>query len=323
MIVEGFSEAENKQNPEEPRVALAIFIARESIEVCIKTLTAAFKATPNNSIIELLVNGNAALASSLSRYVNQLIDVERSHEVRIWSLPLGDKANAWNIYFHQIWCNESLAFFIDGYVRLHTSSIRSLSAAVNSDLKALGGSGVPTMGRSSKNQRREMLAHGGFHGNLCCIKGSVIAELKARSIKIPLGLYRVDSLVGAILSFDLDPSGSSWEPKRIVVVESSSWDIDAKSIFRLRDWKGKINQIERQLRGKVENAAVKYIFTKLKFQPEQLPEEMRVVVDLWRKEDRDHYLQFMRRNPISAFVYRRHLSLAYDWSMRDIANLIR
>jgi hypothetical protein len=73
--------------------------------------------------------------------------------LRIWSIPLGDKANAWNQYIHHLWAGQELVFFIDGYVRLNSDAIELLGGAVQSDPQALGGSGVPTVGRSARALR--------------------------------------------------------------------------------------------------------------------------------------------------------------------------
>lgn len=308
--------------PKHLSTSLAIFLARESLEVCTRTLKAAFQAIPDHGVIDLLVNGNPPLAASLAKLVDLPSGVQRSCRIRVWDISLGDKANAWNTYFHQIWGGESLVFFIDGYVRLHPDSLRNLDSALTARPSSLGGTGVPTVGWSAERLRREMLTSGGFHGNLCCVRGSVIDEIRRRNIRIPLGLYRVDSLMGAILTFGLNPLDNIWEPSRIVVVGESSWDLDMKSPWRWGDWVDKGKQFERQLRGKMENAAVKFLFTVLKDQPEKLPTDVRTLVEGWKAVDQVGFRQFVRIHPLSALAYRRHCRQLLDWSSKDEARLL-
>ncbi|MDO9504989.1 hypothetical protein [Hydrogenophaga sp.] len=285
-------------------------------------MNTALQAIPSHGVVDLLVNGNPPLAASLAKLINLPSDVQRSCKIRVWNIPLGDKANAWNTYIHQIWESESLVFFIDGYVRLRPDSLRSMASALASRPSALGGTGVPTIGRSAERLRREMLTYGGFHGNLCCVRGSVIAEMRKRNIRIPLGLYRVDSLMGAILTFGLNPLDNAWEPSRIVVVETSSWDLDMKSPWRWDDWVGKGKQLERQFRGEMENAAVKFLFTVLKHQPEGLPADVRALVEGWKAVDQVGFQRFVLSHPLPALAYRRHCRQLPDWSRKDEAELL-
>jgi len=101
--------------------------------------------------------------------------------LKVWSIHYGDKANAWNQYFHTIWSGEQLAFFTDGYVRLRPDALRLLGNAVMSKESVLGGSGVPSVGRTAKKLTAHMISAGGFHGNFCCVKGCVIYEFKLRN----------------------------------------------------------------------------------------------------------------------------------------------
>lgn len=303
------------------RVALAVFVSRESVETCRKTFESACRAIPEGGGIDFLVNGNPALARSIGKLV-QLSNILILPRVRVWSLPLGDKANAWNIYFHRIWSGEKLVFFIDGYVRLRFDSLQNLQRSLGANIFALAASGVPTIGRSATRLRRQMLIQGGFHGNLCCVKGDVIAELCRRNIRIPLGLYRVDSFLGGILSFGLNPRHNLWDSARIVVDGEASWDVDAKQWWRWTDLKAKLSQVERQLRGKMENEAVKFFFTVLNFQPEQLPMNCRDLIHAWKQADAQGFRRFVLCHPLAAFACRRHFRRDFDWSKMEEVYLL-
>jgi hypothetical protein len=154
------------------RWALAIFAARESVADLSASVQAVIVAARVPLVIDVLINGNPSLATDFVKVMQGAVRLAGEVEVRVWYLPFGDKAHAWNEYFHAIWSGEPLAFFIDGYVRPKPDSIELLGRAVLADAVALGGSGTPDMGRTSRQLRAAMLADGGIHGNFCCIKGA-------------------------------------------------------------------------------------------------------------------------------------------------------
>jgi hypothetical protein len=229
----------------------------------------------------VLVNGNPGLANALAERMTLAPVAPGFHVVNIWSIAQGDKANAWNQYIHAIWSGQPLAFFIDGYVRLNPDSVALLGDAIAANPGLLGGTGLPSTGPSAKAIRASMAQHGGFHGNFCCITGSVIGQLRQRHITLPLGLYRVDSLMGALLSFGLRPENNDWDRHRILVHPTATWQTDPKHWWRPADLKAKLKRVFRQSRGMLENEAVKHHFLIKKLSPEQLPHTAAALVASW------------------------------------------
>lgn len=275
--------------------ALVIFACRESLPQLRQTLDAALVSASACAVIHVLVNGNPALAHALadgqtrrpahSDHSNG--DPDRpSHmaqrpAVHIWSIPLADKANAWNQYIHQIWAGETLAFFIDGYVRLNADAIALLGSAVEANAQALGGTGVPTMGRSAKALRENMIINTGFHGNFCCIKGDTLGRMRDEKIRLPVGLYRTDGLMGALLCFGLDPGRHGWEDFRIHVHPTASWQIDPARWWRPQDVLAHLKRTFRQTRGKLENAAFADHLANRQCTPAALPDTAQAMVLEW------------------------------------------
>ncbi len=286
--------------------ALVIFISRERIGTCLRTIEAAFTSAngvSSSCSLDLLVNGNDQLASELAHEVHEVFGPNPLIPCRVWSVPLGDKANAWNTYIHKIWCGEGLVFFIDGYVRLRPNALHQLEVSLAENPATLAASGVPTVGRTASRLRNEMLKSGGFHGNLCSLRGSVIDEMRRRTIRIPIGMYRVDSLVGAFLCFGFNPAAYSWDTERIVVAGGASWDIDEKRWWVVSDVHAKIKQIMRQAKGRLENAAVKYFFTILKCQPEDLPQNSARLITAWARDDPQGWKQLIFWHPLAALAW--------------------
>ncbi len=282
--------------PGADRWALVVFTARETPETLWATLQAAQAAIHGrNCVVDVLVNGNPGLVEQ----VQERLQGGPWRQLRLWSIAVGDKANAWDQYLHEIWSGEALVFFIDGYVRLQPDALGLLGPAVLHDAHALGGSGVPSVGRTAAALRAEMLRDGGFHGNLCCLKGSTIHRMRARRIRLPRGLYRADSLVGGLLCFNLDPAACAWDPARIRVHGQATWHVDEKHWWRLEEWRAKIKRSLRQARGRLENEAVKDHMARRRLAPEALPATSRALVLGWYAAAGARALAFTWRHPLS------------------------
>ena len=249
--------------PMDRPVNLVIFSSRENISTISKTISCAIKAVPDGSFVDVLVNGNQELAEQIDLWVSQ--NMRFVNHLSIWYIPLSDKGNAWNQHIHKIWRNNMNSIYMDGYVRLSRNDICALSETLRCKKSALGTSGVPTVGKSAKVIRQTMHKDGGFHGNLCAIKLEALNQLRDRNIRIPLGMYRVDSIMGAYLSFNLDNKIFAWDPHQYLPVTSTAtWENEEKKWYRWRDVFAWIKRRNRQAKGKFENAAVKYHLTDLK-----------------------------------------------------------
>ena len=239
--------------------SLAIFAARETPRVLMRSIAAVLKAAPAGLTIDVLANGNPTLANALKKALSQRLTRPDEVTLRLWHIPHGDKVNAWNQYCHQIWQGQALTFFVDGYARPLPDSLHLLGDAVMGSALAQGGSGVPTVGHSAPVLRANVLKNGGIHGNLCCIKGSFMARIKQRGIRLPVGLYRTDSMMGAMMTYD-GPATHDWNDARLLVHSDATWDMDDLVWWRPSStfiyWSRRL----RQARGDLEMEAFKDFF---------------------------------------------------------------
>ncbi|WP_180126206.1 hypothetical protein [Rhodoferax sp. BLA1] len=282
---------------------VVIFACRESLSQLRQTLDAAKVSATSCAVIHVLINGNSALASAFAqdltqRQVSSTKD-EGGPAVQVWSIPLGDKANAWNQYIHQIWAGEEIAFFIDGYVRVKANAIELLGHAVINNDHALGGSGVPTMGRTAMALRQDIITNLGFHGNFCCIKGAAIRQMRDQHIRLPMGLYRTDGLMRAILVYSLDPGRHAWDESRIHVHPDATWQIDPAHWWHIQDVHAFFKRYFRQLRGTLENAALKDHLTRRRRSPAELPATARNLVLEWAMRYPDDFKRITRKNVLA------------------------
>ena len=263
-------------------VNLVIFASRESVKDLAEAFEHAKQGLHPGSFIDVLINGNEELAT---HFVGWFSNKSLNDDVkcRIWSLEVADKANAWNQHIHEIWHQGLDAIYVDGYARVTSNAVSSLLKTMKSNAEVLGSSGVPTVGRSAKSIAKTMEIEGGFHGNLCAIRSTAMAEMRKRKIRIPVGMYRVDAIMGAFLSFGLKNDTRIWEPKRYIPVTfDATWNIESKKWYRPQDIIAWHRRSMRQSRGKVENAAVKYHLTVENTAFEHLPEDIGQLFNRWK-----------------------------------------
>ncbi|MBK9029624.1 MAG: hypothetical protein IPN98_18195 [Propionivibrio sp.] len=184
---------------------VAVFASRETTDVLKATLTAVQAAVKKPTNIDVLVNGNRTLAENAMKIISTLARDDNLAKFRLWFIALGDKAHTWNVYLHNIWPGEGLAYFIDGYARPYSNALALLEQGLGSNAVALGASGVPTIGRTAAKSRTVQIIERGIHGNLFCLRTDTMRSLRASGFRLPLGLYRMDSTIGAVLKYSFNP----------------------------------------------------------------------------------------------------------------------
>ena len=306
--------------------SVAIFASRETPAVLDATIAAATRAvaqagSASGAVIDVLVNGNTALADAvvqLGRARAQRAGTQ-APRLRIWQLALADKAHAWNQYVEAIWPGSEVAFFVDGYVRLWPSAIERLSQRLRLSADAIAATGVPTVGRSAAAARRTMLAEGGIQGNCFCIAGSALRQMREMGFRLPLGLYRGDAMIGAVLAYRLDPMQHQWDAKGAVLVEpTASWDMQATRWWHLADWRALFRRRDRQAQGTLENLATREHLTLRRLPPQALPATAAELVLGWAGRCPDAATAACRRSGRAARAL-ANLRSPRDWSLAAVA----
>lgn len=254
--------------------SIAVSAARETPETLWATIAAAAAAAAGSGArLDVLVNGNPSLAAAAARDAARAPESWRAATaLRIWDIALGDKAHAWNEYLHRIRPDCELAFFIDGYARLQPDALRQLAQALRAQPAALGATGTPSVGRSAAQARRAMTVEGGIQGNCFCIRQAVLDELARLRFRLPVGLYRVDGLLGAVLAYRLDPARHAWDLRGAIAVEpAATWMLDEKRWWRLADLRATLRRRARQAQGELENLALRDHLSIRRRPPQELP----------------------------------------------------
>jgi hypothetical protein len=177
--------------------------------------------------------------------------------LRVFEIAFGDKSHAWNQYVYGV--NEDHAFhvFVDAYVRVEPNAIRLLVEALTRNARAMAASGVPSVGRQARALAAEMNLRGGLHGSLHVLRGAFIERIRAAGIRLPIGLYRGDGLIGSMAMHDLAPLDTPFDKTLIEVVGDATWEFNPLNPLNLGDMKRYWRRRIRQARGRYENAYLK------------------------------------------------------------------
>lgn len=277
--------------------SVAVFVARETPVVLRDTLVSIQAAANRRAIIDVLVNGNLPLVDDARNIIIAISSKSKNSIFRLWHIPLGDKANAINCYIQNIFPQSRFAYFVDGYARPHLDAFSLLENGLNGHSEAWCAAGVPSTGRGARKSRIEQVAVHGIHGNLFCIPQHVINLMKEECFRLPIGLYRTDSTIGAAIKYSLNPAKNSWNNNRIYVHPEASWDVSKKTWWRYSDIIGQFKRLLRQAKGDLENLAVRHHFSISKKMPSQMPVNVLEMIDIWIHENPSE-ANYSLRNPL-------------------------
>lgn len=235
---------------------VAVFCRNEqaSIGYCIKSIAAAIGA--RRGLITLIVNGStddsAGVAWDAARRCGASITV--------YTIPHGDKANAMNRFYYDLREPAAFYFFVDAYAKIGPDALMELEACLATRPEIVAATGVAANGRTMHRHTEPTLNDGGqLHGQLHALRMDFIDQLVARKIRIPIGLYYGDGLVGSMAMHNLDPLHIPWESKRIGGSPGAFYEIPMLSPFRLADLQRQFHRKTRQMRGRLENLAIRSI----------------------------------------------------------------
>lgn len=297
----------------EQKICAVIIASREAQIVLEATLRKTLAAVHKPAVIDVLVNGNQALAHQFGTFMAPLAHAAPGVELRLWSILLGDKAHALNTYVHDIWPGKGVAYFVDGYVRPNEDAFNLLEQTLAQNLEAWCASGVPSVGYSARALRQEQIKEHGIHGNLFCLSYETMQRLRSSGFRLPLGIYRTDPTIGAVIKYSLDPRSNSWNPNRIAVEERASWETDVKKWWSRSDLQAQIKRRFRQAQGDLENHAVKHHLSKMKRLPEQMPDTALELIQTWIREEPQQSNKLFG-NPLRRYAYGQ-LCRPRDWSL--------
>ena len=219
-------------------IPVAVFAHNEAprIEGCLDSVRLAAPGREVRAFV--LANGcTDETARVVERYA------ERNPWVRLVEIELGDKANAWNHFVHELDLPECTAVFMDGDVTAGAESFLWLESALAEAPSANAAAAVPATGRNRSSFTDLVVRDRGIAGNLYALPGHFLQRIRALGIRLPVGLIGDDSFLGALAKWDLDPRGT-WDDSRIVPVLRAHFRFESLDPLSPRDirvyWKRRI-----------------------------------------------------------------------------------
>ena len=237
-------------------VQVSVFGQNEAsrIEACLRSISAALGA--RHAVITLLLNGSTDGSEDIARATARTLE----HPLRICRIGHADKSNAINHSFYDLRERARLYVFVDAYVTISPDTIGAFEARLGECPDANVATGLAGNGRNEPKSNERTVRQGGIiHGQLYAARPEFLDRLTAKEIRLPTGLYRGDGFIGYLACHDLDAVGNEWDNRRLVGAPGAIFMIDQLSPFRWRDIRRQLRRKVRQMRGRIENAAIKRI----------------------------------------------------------------
>ncbi len=200
--------------------AIAVFAHNEAAHIVasLRSIVAA-TAQPQNICLYVLNNGSR---DNTGQIVREFMP-EAGARLELIELSIGDKANAWNYFVHELGADATFFGFVDGDVTLAPRALDELQNRLQQTASAHIATGVPFSGRSREKQWAQLEQGGGVQGNLYAAKADFIRALRLANVRMPIGFVREDGLVSAFAMFDLHPETGTWDTSRVAVAQKAGF----------------------------------------------------------------------------------------------------
>ncbi len=231
--------------------AAAVFARDEapSLRACLLALA---KAAEGKALhVSVLLNGSRDGSAAIA------IGAMRECGLRgaVHAIPQGDKSNAINQFIHRLRPPSETVFCLDGYVAVAPDALRLLAARLDANPHAHAAAAVPSQGRSAAGLRRAMIEAPGLHGSLFALRGTFVDRIADLGLRLPVGFYRGDGLLGSFALHDLDAVEGGWDGSRIAVEPAASWTLPQRHAAS-RHWQRRLQQGRGRLQWQAIRAAI-------------------------------------------------------------------
>ena len=227
---------------------------RGRIAECLTSIAAA--AAGRRTRITVIINGSHDGSAGQARATGLTLGLP----ITVYTIPFGDKANAINTFWYDLRGDAEHYVFVDAYVTISPESLAGIARTHETRPDVNVTTGIAINGRTEAKSARVTLEQGGtIHGQLYAMPRGFLDRITALGIRLPVGLYRGDSIIGTMACHDLDPPSHPWTNAHLLGVAEATYAIDTLSIFRPADIRRQFRRKIRQMRGVLENEAVKTI----------------------------------------------------------------
>lgn len=230
----------------------------QRIGACMESIRAAVDTA--QALVTLTLNGSSDESETIALASARACGLP----LEIYRIRAADKANALNRFIYEQRMPARLYVFVDGYTRIAAGSLAGLDEALRAHPEAMASTGVCGNGRTMKLATKRTLEVGGvLHGQLHALRPAFLDRMVAAGIRIPIGTYWGDGVMGSMVAHNLDAMGEPWQNRRIVGVSAAVYEIPELSALRFRDLRRQLRRLTRQMRGKLQNRALQDVIYRL------------------------------------------------------------
>jgi glycosyltransferase involved in cell wall biosynthesis len=160
----------------------------------------------------------------------------RAGHVDLVPIPKGDKANAWNVFVHDVAPRAEALVFIDGDVSAAPGAVAALARTLAERPHANAAAAVPQTGRHRAAMTRMALTDRLVLGNLYALRGSFVDRLRAARTRMPIGYIGEDGWVTSMAKWNGDPA-EPWDETRVEGCPQAGFRYRSFSPLHPADWK--------------------------------------------------------------------------------------
>ncbi len=282
-----------------PFWSVAVFGRNEAptLGSCLAALAAAGRGI--NLEVAVMLNGCTDDSTLVARRAMERLGL---HGL-VCSIPFADKSNAINAWLHDLAPAADTYVCVDAYAMVAPDALQQLGAALAAAPTALAAAAMPSTGRSAQHLRQTMRQYSGLHGSLFALRGGFVARLRAAGLRLPVGLYRGDGLLGAIVLHDLDAVGTARNDERIALVPKATWATPRLRPWRPADLVRYLRRQVRQARGRLESAAIREVIYRAGFAG--LPADANRMIAEWAAADPRSRAPRFWRDPLGWLALRQ------------------
>lgn len=207
-----------------PATSLTVFAHNEERRLAASLEAADSQATQIDLDIHVMANG----------CTDRTIDIARSFPARnsriiVHDIDIGDKANAWNQFIHDVKTPYDYYFFTDGDVRIVQGSFDAMLKDIQTHKDANAVAGLPFSGRTRKAWADHIMKVHGLPGGLYLLPRRSVERFKKAAIRIPRGFIGEDVFLMMMLRRDFEMANPN-RREGICVCPTAGFEYDSFSI---------------------------------------------------------------------------------------------
>lgn len=203
-------------------ISVCIFAHNEErlLPECIGALDCAAAGAPY--AVHILVNGCTDHTSDVATSL-----AAADARLTVHTLPVADKATAWNDYVYRLMPNANAHVFIDGDVKPSERAISELAATLAAHPSAYAAAALPATGRSRRQWTTRLYLDRHLSGNLYALSNEALQAFRERNLHLPYGAKGEDGLIAYLLLTDLEGGEDDSHDERIAVSDRATFEFQS------------------------------------------------------------------------------------------------